>query len=360
MQGVRNRQPDQKVRSSLRDRLLQLLVLVLSIAGCLTIAELGLRVFRPQPMNGTVFEYAPRGYSVIKSKGSSLFTVGDRRGVYHFISPHLRGAAPPSAGATRVLVLGDSFTFGVGLSDDETYVSKLQQKFDESFGPNQVALLNAGIGGSGTAEHLAFLEDFGNQISPREVVVFVSIDDFNRAERSPLYRLRSAETLDLSEGVVPTSSLKKVIVGFEPYNFVIEHFHSAQLIRQAVIDSVFRSKPAPSGDQQSVGPVSSPSFQQRLARALFKRMRDWCASHNADLAIINNGWRSYDWLPNVLASEGITSFDAAPIVQPVISREDVAYVIPLDGHPNPRGATLTADAVWPFLRDFIQSGRANH
>ena len=38
------------------------------------------------------------------------------------------------------------------------------------------------------AEHLAFLEDFGGDIAPRAVIVFISIDDFNRAERSPLYR----------------------------------------------------------------------------------------------------------------------------------------------------------------------------
>ena len=105
-------------------------------------------------------------------------------------------------------LIGNSFTFGVGLSDEDTYVTKLQRKIDAVFGAGRIALLNVGIGGSGTAEHLAFIEDFGNDIAPRAILVFVSIDDFNRAVRSPLYRLRDAYSLDLDEGSVPTRGLE--------------------------------------------------------------------------------------------------------------------------------------------------------
>jgi lysophospholipase L1-like esterase len=321
----------------------------------LVLAEIGIRLFSPQPMNGSVYENTLRGYAVNRSKGNVLFSVGVNKGIYHFKSPHLRGISSPQVAEERILVLGDSFTFGAGLSEEDTYVSRLQKKIDATFGVGRVALLNAGIGGSGTADHLAFLEDFGGDIAPRAVVVFISIDDFNRAERSPLYRLRQMDTLELDEGTVPTDALIRFLhslgVGSEIYNFLIEHLHIAQLIRRAVIVANFPLRP---DELRSSTPSSSD--QQRLVHAIFKRMKMWCDVHGAKLAVINNGWRTYDWLPALLSSENITFFDAASQVQPAITRDMAAYTIMGDGHPNANGAMLVADAVWPFIQTFLKEG----
>jgi lysophospholipase L1-like esterase len=337
------------------------LVVCALIAG-LVLAEIGVRLFSPQPMNGSVYENTPRGYAVNRSSGTVLFSVGANNGIYHFTSPHLRGISSPQVAEERILVLGDSFTFGAGLSEEDTYVSRLQKKIEATFGVGRVALLNAGIGGSGTADHLAFLEDFGGDIAPRAVVVFISIDDFNRAERSPLYRLRRTDTLELDEGTVPTnviiSFLHRLGIGSDIYNFLIQHLHIAQLVRRAVIGANFSSSPGPASawpDELKSGTPSS-SEQQRLVRAIFKRMKTWCDLHGAKLAVINNGWRTYNWLPELLASENITFFDAASQIQPVITRDMAAYTIMGDGHPNAKGAMLVADAVWPFIQTFIKEG----
>ena len=331
------------------------LVLVLcSVAVGLLLSEIALRLFAPQPINGIFLEYAPRGYPITKSKGAALFSTGENKGIYHFLSPHLRGLRPPAPRAQRILALGDSFTFGFGLEEKDTYISRLQDNLDSVFGTNHVVLLNAGISGSGTAEHLAFLEDFGDEIAPAAVFVFVSIDDFNRAQRSPLYRLHDARTLDLDAASEPVNALKKIIVTSAVYNFAIQHSHLAQLIRRAHVWflSGYVAKAAAS---EQLGPVidSSPE-QQRLARAMFRRMKAWCDARAIKLAVINNGWRSYSWLADLLASEQIAAFDAAPQVLPVVLRDRTSYVIAGDGHPNAAGDALTADAMWPFVRDFIK------
>jgi len=82
-------------------------------------------------------------------------------------------------------------------------------------------------------------------------------------------------------------------------------------------------------------------------------MKAWCDARYVKLAVINNGWRRYDWLADALASEKITYFDGAPKVQPAILSDGPPYRIPGDSHPNAKGAKLTADAVWPFVRKFI-------
>jgi lysophospholipase L1-like esterase len=325
------------------------------------LAEIVVRLFSPQPMNGSVYESAPRGYAVNRSKGTVLFSIGANKGIYHFTSPHLRGIRSPQVAEKRILVLGDSFTFGAGLSEEDTYVSRLQKKINATFGVDRIALLNAGIGGSGSAEQLAFLEDFGGDIAPRAVIVFTSIDDFNRAERSPLYRLRKTDTLELDDGTIPANALVKFLhrlgAGSDIYNYIIEHLHIAQLVRRTVILANF----SPSAGSANARPdelgAPSSSEQQRLVRAIFKRMKTWCDAHGAKLAVINNGWRTYDWLPALLASENVTFFDAAPQIQPIITRDLAAYTIVGDGHPNAKGAMLVADAVWPFIQTFIKDQR---
>jgi lysophospholipase L1-like esterase len=353
--------PSERHSSWIANLALALSSLILSLA----LAELGIRLLAPQPMSGTVFEYAPRGYSVNKSTGTALFSVGNRKGVYHFTPPHLRGTSTPPVGVERILILGDSFTFGVGLSEEETYLANLQKKIDALIGPNRVALLNAGIGGSGTAEHLAFIEDFANQIVPRAILVFVSFDDFGRAERSPLYRFRADDSLELDAATQQTSKLKRLVVGSEVYNFLIQHFHIAQFIRGAAIGIAFPPNQqkrlaeaiGPGKADASMADRVNSSTQQRLARALFRRMKAWCDAHAVKLAVINNGWRSYQWLTDLLAAEDIAAFDAAPQVQAIIAQGLDPYVIPEDGHPNPEGAALIAETVWPFLRSIVKDGK---
>jgi lysophospholipase L1-like esterase len=323
-------------------------LLACSLAAGLALCEVVVRLVAPQPIAGLAYDYAPRGYLINKSQGTARFNIGGQEGVYHYVSPHLRGSRPPPAGAMRILALGDSFTFGHGLPEKDTYVARLQEKLDSVFGTDRIALLNGGIAGSGTAEHLAFLEDFGGEIAPAAVFVFVSVDDFNRAHRSGLYRLRNANTLELDAQSAPTGALRKVIIPSKLYNFANQHLQLLQLIRRAHI--LF----AAAGTAQAAPIVDGSPEQQRLARAMFRRMKAWCDARGIKLAVINNGWRAYDWLAELLASEGIAAFDATPQVLPVIQRDGASYVIPGDAHPNAAGDALTADAVWPFVRAFIE------
>jgi lysophospholipase L1-like esterase len=346
-------------RQSARVSIANFAIILSSLVIGLLLIELGIRLFVPQPMNGTVLEYAPRGYNVVRSKGTALFSVGDSKGIYHFLSPHLRGLRQPPAGAERILAIGDSFTFGQGLPEEDTYVASLQRKIDSVFGTDRIALLNAGIPGSGTGDQLAFLEDFGDEIAPRAVLVFVSVDDFDRAQRSPLYRLRGADTLELDEGTVPTKKLKRLVIGSGIYNFAIQHIQIGQLIRQAVIRVEFPNSAlgSPAVEEYIASDRPTSPDQQRLVRALFRRMKAWCDSRGIKLAVINNGWHVYDWLQGLLASESVVSFDAAPQVQSVIMRAPTTYVIQGDHHPNAKGAAITAEAVWPFLETFIKGNK---
>jgi hypothetical protein len=79
---------------------------------------------------------------------------------------------PP--GVTRIVVLGDSFTFGEEVGDDETYARALQ-----SLVPNS-EVLNLGIHGYGHDQMLLYLREEGVRYHPDIVLLGFMPDDMER------------------------------------------------------------------------------------------------------------------------------------------------------------------------------------
>jgi lysophospholipase L1-like esterase len=328
-----------------------------SLLVSLFVAEYTVRLIDPQKTKGQFYELAPRGYKVLRSSGTAFNEDGD---TVRFSYPHLRDAPAPS-GAERILVLGDSYTEAWYLPEEKTIVGRLQKKLNSSFGDDRVVLLNAAISGSGTADHLAFLEDFGEQIAPAAVIEMVSIDDFRRAEKASLYQLAQPGSLDLIKKSHLWNPIFKALLTSRAYNYLSEHSQLMQLIRIAareIAPSVANPNAPSSKEEKTIDSgvrgtwPEVPQKQKQLARALFHRMKTWCVAHNVHLIVVNNGWREYDWLVDLLSKDGITAFDVYPNVQAKIL-ENRRLFTRLDGHPNAKGQSVTADAVWPFIRDRI-------
>jgi hypothetical protein len=92
---------------------------------------------------------------------------------------HLRS---PKLSATkdelRVLAVGDSTTFGLGVDDDETWPSQLQRLFDRS--SLEVEVINAGVPGYSSFQCRRFLEGWGMAMEPDIVVATFGFNDFDR------------------------------------------------------------------------------------------------------------------------------------------------------------------------------------
>ena len=91
----------------------------------------------------------------------------------------------PHAGKTgsRVAVLGDSFTFGLGVANDETFVSRLNAGSDD-----RRQYLNLGVPGYSTDQELLLLRKTGKALKPDSVllVVYLANDLFDNNRPFPL------------------------------------------------------------------------------------------------------------------------------------------------------------------------------
>ncbi|MHC4887192.1 MAG: SGNH/GDSL hydrolase family protein [Planctomycetota bacterium] len=222
-----------------RKRLFKLILLIGSLFFALLAAELVLALFLPQNLSGSWLMETEKGLTVNRSEGMSQHQHGERVVHYQFSPPHLRGRAIPAAGE-RVLVLGDSFTFGWLLEGKDTYLSHLQRRIDESHGAGRMTLLNAACGGWGAGDYLAYLEDFGEVIRPSQVVVFLNTDDIGRAFQRGPYQLAGDDTGAVERTTKRPSRSKRFLNRLPGYQFLLEHSHLFQVVRTVALGGSLR------------------------------------------------------------------------------------------------------------------------
>ncbi len=92
-----------------------------------------------------------------------------------------------SPDVVRVLVLGDSFTVGYEVRQDQTYASILEGYLRKN-GLN-AEVINAGMSGNSNAEELVFLEQEGVKYEPDVVILGFFLNDLMDNIRANMYRL---------------------------------------------------------------------------------------------------------------------------------------------------------------------------
>ncbi len=99
------------------------------------------------------------------------------------------------AGVRRILVLGDSYAWGYGVSDDEIFTEILEQKL--SLNDSKWQVLNSGVSGWGTDQQYLYLKEEGIHYEPDVVVLaFFLLNDPENNTHSRQYGLNKPLFLD--------------------------------------------------------------------------------------------------------------------------------------------------------------------
>jgi lysophospholipase L1-like esterase len=266
-------------------------------------------------------------------------------------------------------VLGDSYTFGWLVEEQDTYVGLLQAYADREFGPGKVQFLNGGAGGWGAADYLAFVEEFGEEFSPRIILVFMNSGDIGRSIKGGLYTLKNMETLELESHSRSRSSTKRTLNALPFYQWLLEHCHLLQFARTTYLITARGAATQKRDEEQEeiVAPGSEAvgadaALSRALGRALFRRLGNWCRSHDAELLVTTPGFHFrlegreneptmvfLQTADSVFAQEGIPYRDDTPEVFSGIKEKPEDFIIVGEGHPNERAHRLIAQHVWRWL-----------
>lgn len=85
----------------------------------------------------------------------------------------------PEGTRTRILALGDSTTFGLGVANDETWPAQLEKRLNEEAGKPQFEVLNAGVPGMSLFQGLVYLDKIGFDYKPAVIVACFGHNDFD-------------------------------------------------------------------------------------------------------------------------------------------------------------------------------------
>lgn len=145
----------------------------------------------------------------------------------------------PEPGVLRIAMLGDSFTFGYGANNNESYPAQLGQILKGKL-TDRVEVINAGNGGTGTGEQAIWYETWVKRFEPEVVVLTVvpnDLDDdrkgrFFVASESGEYFPRSLEDLGTAAG---EARVVRAMVNAVPgYAFLAQHFQLVNFLRNRV------------------------------------------------------------------------------------------------------------------------------
>lgn len=101
---------------------------------------------------------------------------------------------PKPAGTYRILLLGDSQTFGQGVEFEETFGQLLEQSIEKNSRGWRVEVINSGVDGYNTAQQAAYLEGRGMAYEPDLVVLLFIGNDLEL----PQFLLEPADPLALN------------------------------------------------------------------------------------------------------------------------------------------------------------------
>jgi lysophospholipase L1-like esterase len=338
--------------------------------------EVLVRLIAPQPLNGRWTEMSPGGVLVNRACWKARHEKENIVVSYRINEHHLRGG--PIGPGKRVLVLGDSFTFGWLLPEEDTYVHLLGEQADAVFGAGRVQLLNGGRGGWGSADYLAFVEEFGDEIAPDAVLVFLSFADIHRSVGSGLYRLSSADQLVLERRSDPPSALRRFTDHSAVFDWLLEHSQLTHAIRNGSDAFNHKLRSVTAKPTAQTCPVARPllcavpppaASGSVTGRALFHRLQQWCGQRKVPLWVATTGYQArflapsdagstfdLDFLrvaPDFFRAEGVPFRDSRSELEQEVRGQWQDYLIANDGHPNAAGARLVARQVWPWLQPHL-------
>jgi hypothetical protein len=141
----------------------------------------------------------------------------------------------------RVLFLGDSFTYGTGVDDNQTFAARVQKAL--SAAQLSVEVLNAGCPGKGTDYALKCFQTVGRKFSPDLTVLCFFCNDFEDNSWGQYYNIGPRGELSAKTLKCGGSTLKTVLAHLPGYNWLISWSQAANLVKQAGVKLLVKQFP---------------------------------------------------------------------------------------------------------------------
>jgi lysophospholipase L1-like esterase len=277
---------------------------------------------RPVPDSNLSFAHAPNSQAFLMGVDVKINSRGLRDYEYPLTKP---------PGTYRIMMLGDSTTFGWGVRLENTAAKILERKLNEAraAGYKRFEVINAGVGNYDTAQEVAYYETQGRAFHPDLVILVFFIND-----PEPVPIEKKAFLIDRS-----------YLIAFlaNRYDGVLRRIGSRPNWKDYYASLYDDGKPGFQACKSALKSLASSTRSDRTSVlvALLPELHEI----NDDSYPFK---AQHEKIKSVLAAEGI------PVIELIDGLKDqgpenTLWVTPLDDHPDAKANDLIADQ----LRDWI-------
>ena len=350
-------------------------ILIIGIIIAVLLAEMLVRVLLPQNRMVTWIEMHPEGFMMNTVNLEAMHHSDERKNRYRLNDFGLRGEEfNQQREKYRVLLIGDSFTFGLYLSKEHTISSHLTKFSSESYHNDSISFLNGGVGGAGMADWPGWLTVKGKQMHPDLIIYFLNTADTDRAISKNLWVLNETDSaLIKSQRWKPRKFFMNL--GKQTwYRQLQEKSHLMNVIVRLAWRHVYFKDLTNSfntynshiviPDPDSFYPGSG--YSKSLSYKLIETMQDWCKNNQCEFILSTTGFfEEADTEPHTqvfyesLQEETLTFpfYDNTPCVKQKAGNNLNLLRISGGDHPDERGALAIAACTWQWLEPWLIENR---
>jgi hypothetical protein len=136
----------------------------------------------------------------------------------------------------RVLFLGDSMVYGLGVNDDQTVAAQVEADLTKA--RLSVEVMNAGCPGKGTDYELKCFQTVGSKFHPDLTVLGFFGNDFQDNARGEYYNIGRRGELQVKS--LNCNRIKSLLANLPGYNWLISWSQAANLVKQAGVELLVR------------------------------------------------------------------------------------------------------------------------
>ncbi len=325
-----------------RPRGLRFALAGLAAVLALALAELGLRTFAPVEYLSTgLGEQARLGglhrpseipgleYELVPSR-SAFFQAWNASASINSLG--LRGpeiAREKPAGAVRIALVGDSFTFGHGVGDAETLPVHLQECLRAAFPGLGIEVLNCGVSGYSSRDEALWIRHRVLSFDPDLILLSYTLNDPETHPAHPLHR--SLHRPELWER-------------FHALRLVAKWDHARRLAQHKTLFHLLHDP------EESYWPTVQSAFRDIRESTAQAGVPVLLVLHPLLAGRTLKGYRYADLHAQVAAEARDDGFEVFDLVDPLRLAEVVPGELALpDGHANARGNRLFAEEIAAYL-----------
>jgi lysophospholipase L1-like esterase len=326
------------------------LLVAISTSITLGFCEWGLRVFEPpiaQPALMQVHQPSNQlGYE-LKPSSEGYGNLGEYIQINSFgARDHEFG--PKKSDIPRIVVIGDSFTFGFGVPLEDTYVKQLEVLLTEKLGP--VEVLNLGVTAYQAWHFIELLEERVASLEPDLAIVAFFLDDMAYPVRPNIINARNPAEVwnENKESKFRLGALTRTVS--KQLDYLIRHQRGREYLRSIEERRDFIQADVPVMYALQTGEIDGTLNDQ--IDAAIQTMARWSSSRRTpllglyipdasqvnqpELQFINKRLAELFRRFDMVFVDSTPAFDAHPDVREL-------FLFPLDAHTNVLGHKLIAE-----------------